>query len=234
VDFEKVKFETIQKITKKFLKITEENKNELILDIEKYNMIKVIDEVIKNIIESKFEFKDVNAIILVLSRFNQIYENFSQKYYDSLKKQMIELQELSKTPAKNEDEEEKRILRKKTFYRLFIESYIYGLFNDFKPIHECFLGLINKKENFTQSFSILVNLMKVFAEVIFGIKPKAIKKLISSNLIQSYEINVLLNKEQCEKYEKGFNDYYQKVVLVSLEEEHKVYLIYLLLALSRN
>jgi len=222
VNFEKVKFETIQKISKKFSKITEENKMELLSEIEKYNVEKVIDEIIKNIIDSKFEFKDVNAIILILSRFNQIYDNFSQKYYENLKKQMIDLQSDAKTPAKNEEEEEKRILRKKTMLRLFIESYIYGLFNDFKVIHECFVNLISKKENFSQNFSILVNLMRVFAEVIFGIKSKTIKKLIANESIPNYEINVLLTKEQCDKYEKGFNDYYSKVVLTSLEEEHKV------------
>ena len=222
MNFEKVKFETIQKISKKFSKITEENKMELLSEIEKYNVEKVIDEIIKNIIDSKFEFKDVNAIILILSRFNQIYDNFSQKYYENLKKQMIDLQSDAKTPAKNEEEEEKRILRKKTMLRLFIESYIYGLFNDFKVIHECFVNLISKKENFSQNFSILVNLMRVFAEVIFGIKSKTIKKLIANESIPNYEINVLLTKEQCDKYEKGFNDYYSKVVLTSLEEEHKV------------
>ena len=222
MNFEKVKFETIQKITKKFLKITEENKNELLSEIEKYNVEKVLEEVIKNIIESKFEFKDVNAIIIVLSRFNQVYDNFSSKYYEYLKKQMADLKAADLTPAKNEEDEEKRSLRKKTFYRLFIESYIYGLFNDFKVIHECFVNLISKKDNITQNFSILVNLMKVFAEVIFGIKPKLIKKLISSKMIENYEINIMLTKEQCEKYEKGFNDYYQKVVLTFLEEEHKV------------
>lgn len=195
---------------------------ELLSEIEKYNVEKVIDEIIKNIIDSKFEFKDVNAIILILSRFNQIYDNFSQKYYENLKKQMIDLQSDAKTPAKNEEEEEKRILRKKTMLRLFIESYIYGLFNDFKVIHECFVNLISKKENFSQNFSILVNLMRVFAEVIFGIKSKTIKKLIANESIPNYEINVLLTKEQCDKYEKGFNDYYSKVVLTSLEEEHKV------------
>jgi len=64
--------------------------------------------------------------------------------------------------------------------------------------------------------------MRVFAEVIFGIKSKTIKKLIANESIPNYEINVLLTKEQCDKYEKGFNDYYSKVVLTSLEEEHKV------------
>ena len=80
VDFEKVKFDYIQKIAKKFNKITEENKKELLSDSEKYNFTKVLEEIIKNIVDSKFDFKDVNAMIIVLSNFNQIYENFSQKY----------------------------------------------------------------------------------------------------------------------------------------------------------
>ena len=74
MDFERTKFEFIQKSSKKFSKITEENKKELLEDVEKYNFSKIIDEIIKSIIESKFDFRDVNAIILVLSELNQIYE----------------------------------------------------------------------------------------------------------------------------------------------------------------
>ena len=180
MDFEKVKFDYIQKIAKKFNKITEENKKELLEDSEKYNFTKVLEEIIKNIVDSKFDFKDVNAMIIVLSNFNQIYENFSQKYSEYLKKHINEFNEMvSKVQSKNEEEEEKRSFRKKTLLRLYIESYCYGLLvNEFKTIHEIFLQLLQKKENLIQNFPILVNLLKIFAETIFGIKPKSVLKLI--------------------------------------------------------
>jgi hypothetical protein len=184
VEFEKVKFDYIQKIAKKFNKITEENKKELLEDSEKYNFTKVLEEIIKNIVDSKFDFKDVNAMIIVLSNFNQIYDNFSQKYADYLKKHLNEFNEMmAKTQARNEEDEEKRSFRKKTLLRLYIESYCYGLVNDFKTIHEIFLSLIQKKENLLHNFPILVNLLKIFAENIFGIKPKYIVKAIEVRLI---------------------------------------------------
>ena len=230
VDFEKVKFDYIQKIAKKFNKITEENKKELLSDSEKYNFTKVLEEIIKNIVDSKFDFKDVNAMIIVLSNFNQIYENFSQKYGDYLKKHLTEFNEmLSKTQAKNDEDEEKRSFRKKTLLRLYIESFCYGLVNEFKTIHEIFLQLIQKKENLIQNFPILVNLLKIFAETIFGIKPKLINNLIEvrnsikqTKEIENYELNYLLLKEQRDKYYNSFKDYYYKVVCNVLEEEHKV------------
>ena len=179
MDFERVKFDYIQKIAKKFNKITEENKKELLEDSEKYNFTKVLEEIIKNIVDSKFDFKDVNAMILVLSSLNQIYENFSQKYADYLKKHINEFNEMTnKTPSKNEDEEEKRSFRRKTLLRLYIESYCYGLVTEFKSIHEIFLQLLQKKENIMQNFPILVNLLKIFAENIFAIKPKSVIKFI--------------------------------------------------------
>ena len=79
MDFEKTKFEIIQKSAKKFTKITEENKKELLDEIEKINFQKVLDEIIKSIVDAKFEFKDVNPMIIVLSELNQIYENFGKK-----------------------------------------------------------------------------------------------------------------------------------------------------------
>jgi hypothetical protein len=85
---------------------------------------------------------------------------------------------LAKTQPKNEEDEEKRNFRKKNLLRLLIESYTYGLVNDFKIIHEIFLNLLQKKELTLQNFPILVNLLKIFAETIFGIKSKEVIKAI--------------------------------------------------------
>jgi hypothetical protein len=224
VDFERTKFEFIQKSSKKFSKITEENKKELLDDIEKYNFSKIIDEILKSIIESKFDFRDVNAIILVLSELNQIYEKFDAKYSDTLKKHIAEFNESLKTAPKNEDDEERRNTRRKNLIRLQIESYLYGLFNDFGFIRDLFVSLIspkNPKEQFLQDFPVLVNLMKIFGESLFGIKSKSVKKLIEKGEIEDYELSSMIPKNQIEKYHSGFRDYYYKLVLVYLEEENK-------------
>ena len=85
MSFESVKYDSIQKIAKKFTKINEENLKEALDDIEKYNFSKVLDEIIKYILESKFDFKDINSIVIVLSQLNQIYENFQKKFFDQIK-----------------------------------------------------------------------------------------------------------------------------------------------------
>lgn len=225
MDFEKTKWEIIQKSSKKFAKITEENKKDILEDAEKYNFQKILEEIIKSIIESKFDFKDVNAMILVLSELNQIYDKFDLKYIEALKKHMAEFNEMmQKTPPRNEEDEDRRTQRRKALLRLFMESYLYGLFNDFGLIKDLFAGLISPKktrEQFYQDFPILVNLLKVFGEPLFGIKSKTIKTAVEKGEIEDYELNLLVPKGQTEAYYSGFYKYYTKVVLVYLEEEHK-------------
>jgi hypothetical protein len=109
VGFEKAKFETIQKSAKKFLKINSDTKDDIISDIEKYNFKKILDEIVKSILEGKFELKDIHSIILVLSQLHRIYEGITEKILSSLSKIMencyVELQ----NPSKTEDEEEKKL-----------------------------------------------------------------------------------------------------------------------------
>lgn len=222
MSFESVKYESIQKIAKKFSKITEENKKEILEDVEKYNFTKVLDEIIKYILDSKFEFKDINAIILVLSEMNQIYDNFSKKLFDGLKKVIKDfLDAISKSCPKNEEDEEKRISRKKALFRMAIEAFLYGLFNDFAYIKDILIQLISLKSNLFQDFPILISLMRLFGEQIFSVKSSAVKKLIKDGDIEDYELNSHLTLSQAENYIKGFNSFYQKRVLVILGEEHK-------------
>lgn len=222
MSFESVKYDTIQRIAKKFSKINEENKNELLDDIQKYNFSKILDEIIKYILESKYEFKEINAIVLILSELNQIYENFHKKLFDGLKKTIKDfLDTISKTPAKNEEDEEKRVTRKKALFRLAIESFLYGLFTDFNYIKDILIQLISLKSNLFQDFPILISLMKIFAEQIFSIKSTSVKKLIEDGDIQDYELNSHLSHAQSEKYIDGFSSFYKKRVLPVLAEEHK-------------
>lgn len=222
MSFESVKYDTIQRIAKKFSKINEENKNELLDDIQKYNFSKILDEIIKYILESKYEFKEINAIVLILSELNQIYENFHKKLFDGLKKTIKDfLDTIAKTPAKNEEDEEKRVTRKKALFRLAIESFLYGLFTDFNYIKDILIQLISLKSNLFQDFPILISLMKIFAEQIFSIKSTSVKKLIEDGDIQDYELNSHLSHAQSEKYIDGFSSFYKKRVLPVLAEEHK-------------
>jgi flagellar hook-basal body complex protein FliE len=225
VDFERTKFEVIQKLVKKFSKITDETKQELISDIEKFDFSKVLEEIIKSAIDSKFDHKDVNAIILVFSEINQIYDKFNVSFSEYLKKAINDINEIiNKTPAKNPEEEEKRLLRKKALYRLLIESYLYGLTNDLKAVLELFSQIMKKeqREQFFNDFPILVSLLKVFAEGLFGIKPKSVLKLIENNIIENYELAIVIKKDQLDKFYEGFKNLYYKRILVFIEEEHAI------------
>jgi len=222
VSFESVKFDSIQRVAKKFTKITEDNKNEFLDDVQKYNFSKVLDEIIKYILESKFEFKDVNAIILVVSELNQIYENFHKKFFENMKKAIKDfLDTIGKTPPKNEEDEEKRISKKKALFRLAIEAFLYGLFTDFNYIKDILIQLISLKSNLFQDFPILISLMRSFGEQIFSIRPTSIKKLIKDGDFPDYDLNSHLNLQQAEKYVEGFSSFYKKRVLIVLGEEHK-------------
>jgi len=222
VSFESVKYDAIQRVAKKFTKITEENKKEFLEDVEKYNFSKVLDEIIKYILDTKFEFKDVNAIILVVSELNQIYEGFNKKFFEAMKKTIKDyLDTIAKAPPKNEEDEEKRISRKKALFRLAIEAFLYGLFTDFNYIKDIFFQLISLKSNLFQDFPILISLMRLFGEQIFSVKPTSIKKLIKDEDIADYELNSHLNYSQAERYIEGFSSFYKKRVLIILNEEHK-------------
>ena len=225
MSFESVKYDSIQKIAKKFTKINEENLKEALDDIEKYNFSKVLDEIIKYILESKFDFKDINSIVIVLSQLNQIYENFQKKFFDQLKKLIKDYMDfIAKTPEKNEDDEDKRITRKKALFRLAIESFLYGLYTDFNYIRDILIQLISLKSNLFLDFPILIGLMRLFAEPIFSVKSTTVKNLIKENLIEDYELNSYLNQSLAEKYIDGFSSFYNKRVLLILAEEHKNFL----------
>ena len=222
MSFESVKYDAIQRVAKKFTKITEENKNDILEDIQKYNFSKVIDEIIKYILDSKFEFKDLNALVLVVSELNQIYENFHKKFFEAIKKTIKDfLDSIAKTPPKNEEEEEKRISRKKALFRLAIESFLYGLLTDFNYIKDILIQLISLKSNLFQDFPILISLMRVFGEQIFSIKTTSVKKLIEEGDIPDYELSSYLTDSQAEKYIDGFSSFYNKRVLIVLNDEHK-------------
>jgi len=222
VSFESVKYDVIQRVAKKFTKITEENKKEFLEDVQKYNFSKVIDEILKYVLESKFEFKDVNAIVFVVSDLNQIYENFHKKFFEALKKTIKDfIDSIAKAPPKNEEDEEKRVSRKKALFRLAIESFLYGLLTDFNYIKDILIQLISLKSNLFQDFPILISLMRVFAEQIFSVKSCSVKNLIKEGDIPDYELSSHLNSHQAEKYIEGFVSFYKKRVLIVLNEEHR-------------
>ena len=224
MDFERTKFEIIQKSSKKFQKITEDTKEDLLKDINSYNFSKIIEEIVKNILESKFDLKDIPAMIIVISEMNQIYDKFIGLFLDGLKKSLSESYVEMSKPSKNDEEEEKKLTRRKGLTRMLIDCYLYGLMNDFAPIKEIFAKILsskNTKEQFFQEFPVLVYIMKVFALTLFGFKSKKVQKLIDDNDIPDFQIETLTPKNINEKYYAGFKGFYTKKILVYLEEEHK-------------
>jgi hypothetical protein len=227
VDFERTKFEVIQKLVKKFSKITEDTKQELIDDVQKFDFAKVLEEIIRTTVDTKFDYKDVNAIILVFSELTQIYDKFGTQYGEYLKKAINDFNDTTaKTAAKNQEDEERRTHRRKALYRLLIESYLYGLTNpnELKFILELFTQIMKKeqRDQFFNEFPILVSLLKNFAELLFGIKSKTVRLLIDNNEIEDYELAIAVKKDQVDKFYEGFKNLYFKRILVFLEEEHKI------------
>ena len=115
MNFERAKFEVIQKSTKKFQRITQETKNSILKDIETFNFSRMIDELVKNILEGKFEAKDITSMMIVISELHQIYEQFTPKFLENLKKLLEEARIETTKGFKNEEEEEKKNEQKKSF-----------------------------------------------------------------------------------------------------------------------
>ena len=225
MDFERAKFEIIQKSTKKFQRITNETKDAILKDIETFNFSKMIDEVVKNIIEGKFEPKDITSMMIVISELHQIYAAFTPKYLEELKKVLKESYIETSKGFKNDEEEEKKMNRRKVLTSLAIETYLYGIdssFNSIKDILSLIVSPKNTKEQFFCEFPMLVFIMKTYGFLLFKIKSKKFQEYIEKyNLVEDFNIETPHSDNLNKAFVSKLKEFYTKKILVYLEEEHK-------------
>ena len=225
MSFGKAKFEVIQKSTKKFQRITQETKENILKDIESFNFSRMIDELVKNILEGKFETKDINSMMIVISELHQIYEQFTPKFLETLKKLLDEARLETSKGFKNDEEEEKKMNRRKALTSLAIETYLYGIDNSFNnSIKFIFSSLVspkNTKEQFFSEFPMLVFIMKTYGFFLFKIKSKKFKEYLEKNNLQKeFEIETPHNENINKYFADKLNEFYTKKILVYLEQEH--------------
>ena len=225
VSFGKAKFEVIQKSTKKFQRITQETKDNILNDIESFNFSRMIDELVKNILEGKFETKDISSMMIVISELHQIYEQFTPKFLENLKKLLDEARIETSKGFKNDEEEEKKMNRRKALTSLAIETYLYGIDSSFNnSIKFIFSSLVspkNTKEQFFTEFPMLVFIMKTYGFFLFKIKSKKFKEFIEKNNLQKdFEIETPHNDNINKYFADKLNEFYTKKILVYLEQEH--------------
>ena len=224
MDFERAKFEIIQKSTKKFQRITSETKDAILKDIETFNFSKMIDEVVKNIIEGKFEPKDISSMMIVISELHQIYSAFTPKYLEELKKVLNESIADTSKGFKNDEEEEKKMNRRKVLTSLAIETYLYGIDNSFNLIKNILSSIVspkNTKEQFFTEFPMLVFIMKTYGFFLFKIKSKKFKEYIEkNNLEEEFNIETPHNDKINKAFLDKLKEFYTKKILVYLEKEH--------------
>ena len=227
MSFGKAKFEIIQKSTKKFQRITSETKDAILKDIESFNFSRMTDELVKNILEGKFETKDINSMMIVISELHQIYEQFTPKFLDSLKKLLDESRLETSKGFKNDEEEEKKMNRRKALTSLAIEAYLYGIDNSFNnSIKFIFSSLVspkNTKEQFFTEFPMLVFIMKTYGFLLFKIKSKNLKEYLEKNNTEK-DFNIETpHDEKINKYfAEKLSEFYTKKILVYLEQEHTI------------
>ena len=224
MDFERAKFEIIQKSTKKFQRITSETKDAILKDIETFNFSKMIDEVVKNIIEGKFEPKDISSMMVVISELHQIYAAFTPKYLEELKKVLNESVADTSKGFKNDEEEEKKMNRRKVLTSLAIETYLYGIDSSFNLIKNILSSIVspkNTKEQFFTEFPMLVFIMKTYGFFLFKIKSKKFKEYIEKNNLQEeFNFETPHNDKLNNAFLEKLKEFYTKKILVYLEQEH--------------
>jgi len=185
------------------------------------------DELVKNILEGKFETKDVNSMMIVISELHQIYEQFTPKFLDSLKKLLDESRLETSKGFKNDEEEEKKMNRRKALTSLAIEAYLYGIDNSFNnSIKFIFSSLVspkNTKEQFFTEFPMLVFIMKTYGFLLFKIKSKNLKEYLEKNNTEK-DFNIETpHDEKINKYfAEKLSEFYTKKILVYLEQEHTI------------
>ena len=227
MSFERAKFEVIQKSTKKFQRITNETKDAILKDIETFNFSRMIDELVKNILEGKFETKDISSMMIVISELHQIYEQFTPKFLDNLKKILDEARIETSKGFKNDEEEEKKMNRRKALTSLAIEAYLYGIDNSFNnSIKFIFSSLVspkNTKEQFFTEFPMLVFIMRTYGFFLFKIKSKQLKEYLEkNNLEKEFEIETPHNENINKYFAEKLNEFYSKKILLYLEQEHTI------------
>lgn len=222
IDFKQLGFDQVNKISKKLSKINKETFDSLLEEIESTNFSKIIEELPVVILDSKFDCKDVPYIVKILSELNQTYENFGSCLKTQILKESKSLNADQTGKTSKDDEEEKRLYRKKAFYRLCIEAYLYGLIDDFNIVRDLFKRLIpTNKDEIPTAFPLLTYILKIFSELLFGVRPKHKDYLIKKGLINEYSIYLSKEKETLEKYISTLQDYYYKVILPYIEEKNK-------------
>ena len=227
MSFERAKFEMIQKSTKKFQRITQETKNSILKDIQSFNFSRMIDELVKNILEGNFQTKDISSMMIIISELHQIYEQFTPKFLETLKKLLDEARIETSKGFKNDEEEEKKMNRRKALTSLAIETYLYGIDNSFNnSIKFIFSSLVspkNTKEQFFAEFPMLVFIMKTYGFFLFKIKSKQLKEYIEkNNLEKEFEIETPHNDNINNFFAQKLNEFYTKKILVYLEQEHTI------------
>ena len=226
MDFERAKFEIIQKSTKKFQRITNETKDAILKDVQTFNFSKMIDEVVKNIIEGKFEIKDITSMMIVISELHQIYSAFTPKYLEELKKLLNESYIETSKGFKNDEEEEKKMNRRKVLTSLAIETYLYGIDSSFNLIKNILSSIVspkNTKEQFFIEFPMLVFIMKTYGLPLFKIKSKKFMDLIEKyNLTKDFDIETPHSDNINTKFVKNLKEFYSKKILLYLEQEHTI------------
>ena len=142
----------------------------------------MIDELVKNILEGNFQTKDISSMMIIISELHLIYERFTPKFLETLKKLLDEARIETSKGFKNDEEEEKKMNRRKALTSLAIETYLYGIDNSFNnSIKFIFSSLVspkNTKEQFFAEFPMLVFIMKTYGFFLFKIKSKQLKEYI--------------------------------------------------------
>ena len=225
MDFERAKFEIIQKSTKKFQRITNETRDAILKDIETFNFSKMIDEVVKNILEGKFEPKDITSMMVVISELHQIYAAFTPKYLAELGKILNEsIAETTKGGFKNDEEEEKKMNRRKVLTSLAIENYLYGIDSSFSVIKNIFSSIVSpktSKEQFFTEFPMLVFIMKTYGFFLFKIKSRKLKDYLEKNkLEEEFNFETPHNDKINKAFAEKLKEFYSKKILLYLEQEH--------------
>lgn len=226
IDFEKARFEVIQKSSKQFNRITEQTKEQLMTDLNKFDFSKVLEEIIQTLFETKFDLKDLYPTISIISELHQIYDDkFTNKFLETLKKNIEESNKEIIKQSKTDEETEKKINKRKFLIRMFFELYLNGIISESQSMIKMFKSILKTIKDDEQigislEFPLLVYIMKTLSLPLFGYKSKQIQKLIQSGEIEDFEIVTPQSKKINDNFYNSFKDFYAKIILSNLDKKH--------------
>lgn len=195
---------------KKLKQFTSAQLDNIIKDMMSLNLTKYISEICSALSEAKLKMNDVQQVIILCSKLNQIYSDFSSQFYDAWQK-ILTIKSGEKIPNPS---------KMRVDLRLFAELISSGVINSksgLSLLGNVLTNVISQDKEDHSNFSIILSFCRHCGEEYAGLIPK--KMLI---LAEKYNLNIpksnFLTSDKQQNLRTLLKDYFRTLCTHLLSE----------------